>query len=86
MNYNICRPEKITCRWIKEITESISNVCLEENKVCISKIINCDNMNIFELNHIFENYLNIIRTSSCKNSKIVKDILEFNVDYNNFRN
>lgn len=24
---NIYRPKKITCRWIKEITESISIIC-----------------------------------------------------------
>jgi hypothetical protein len=66
-----CRPTKITCRWLKEITFSISKI--DEH---ISPITQCDN----DVTLQWENYLidNREKLMSCK---VCQDILAYNIDY-----
>lgn len=70
----------ITCLWLKEITEAIHNVCPKSEK-----INDCDNINKMEKEQIWKDYQQSLEKNGCVNNDIVKRILNYEVDYNEFR-
>lgn len=74
----VCRPKNITCRWLLEITRSISVVCYRNHTLEIQKCTKGQEeaiwksfMSHFKLEH-----------SSCHKNKTVQSILNFDMDYN----
>lgn len=74
MEKEACRPSTITCRWLREITESIHNVCSS-----IEPITECNDPEIQ-----FRDFVkNRVENHSC--SDTVEKILRYEVDYNDYR-
>lgn len=73
----VCRPSCLTPRWVEEITDAISRVCKDPN---IRRVVKSSNPE-FEWN-VFQSRLS---KSYCAESRVVKDILNFRVDYNEYR-
>lgn len=71
---DICRPKKLTCRWVNEITSAIGKVCPELERVQCSKDDSPE--------EIWVEYMSRLGNSSCKRKKIVKRIMTFEIDYN----
>jgi hypothetical protein len=70
-----CRPERLTCRWVKEITESISNVCPS-----IRRVQKCK-----DANKEWSRFTSELNKSPCSNHPTVTKILKFEIDYNEYR-
>lgn len=87
LNYNICyiimsicRPERITCRWIFEISEAINNVCKDSN---VPAYIFCIKKGSAEQE--WRHYFDLLSSSNCIKNPTVQKILNFEVDYNDYR-
>lgn len=70
-----CRPERLTCRWVKEITESISNVCPS-----IRNVQKCNDADME-----WSKFTSKLNKSPCISHPIVVKILRFEIDYNEYR-
>lgn len=72
-----CRPSKLTCRWLKEISESINNLCPTQPKIKY-----CNN-----LEQQWTEYQQSLTTTlpRCSNKPTVTNILNYNTDYNTYR-
>lgn len=94
----ICRPDKLTSRWIQEITEGIYNRCikirnpkfdhmLETTNICPNKISSSelDSLDNKNLEIIWNNYINVLYKSECIYDPIINNILEGTIDYNEYR-
>ena len=73
---NICRPDYITCRWIKEISEAIENICPLQPRIdkCSSNP-----------NKDWNKYYNNLKKNPCINNSLIQQILNYDVDYNEYR-
>jgi hypothetical protein len=68
----VCRPQKITCRWLKEITMAINRVCPEQEMIKKCEV---------DLEVQWKDYVTNLK---CQKNGDVRDILEFKTDYNVF--
>lgn len=76
----ICRPAKLTCRWLREISESIHTLC--PSKQIIEK---CQ---VGKEEKMWNEWLSDL-SGECKSSKNfnqIQRILSYEIDYNQFRN
>jgi hypothetical protein len=75
MSEVFCRPEKLTCRWIKEMTEAISNICPTQKRIikCIDK------------EKQWNDYYSKLQKTECINYQNISNILNGSIDYNDFR-
>ena len=91
-----CRPEKLTCRWLEEITESVYNVCNPSSSyfsyllLRSPSIIQCTKETSQDkLEEDWNKYKKDLKRPLnyyfCFKNKKVQDILQFKVDYNQFR-
>lgn len=71
-----CRPYKMTCRWVKEISEAIENVCPAQPSVkhCFNPYAAWDAY-----------YADLSKCTQCLTSPRVQGILTMETDYNEFR-
>jgi hypothetical protein len=67
-----CRPKKLTCRWLQEITHAIHIACPNQ-----PKITHCSQ----DLEKAWELY-KLKLGQSCQGNKTVKQILNYEIDYN----
>ena len=75
----VCRPAELTVRWIHEISEAISLACQRKD---IQPVTNpCLRCATDEWNSFYSKLV----LSPCIEKKAIQDILEFRVDYNDFR-
>lgn len=81
MSFNsiLCRPPKITCRWIEEMSEAIHTQCPSQ------PILKCIKGSSPE--YLWDIYWkNLQKNTACINHPTVQKILRFEVDYNQIRN
>jgi hypothetical protein len=69
-NFKICRPAKLTERWVKEFSTAI-------NRQCGAGLYELTSTNEVD----FEKYINEVLVK-CKGNRVVKDILSYDLDYN----
>ncbi len=69
---SVCRPAKLTCRWVREITKAVSIVCPSMPPAP------CDR----NPKAAWSSYLNQLEQSKCWKDPTVQQILKFEIDYN----
>lgn len=75
---HICRPQKITPRWINEITKAINKQCPQERELFPIQVSNQDN-----LESIWNDYIHKLENNKkCIKNPTVQKILKFEIDYN----
>jgi hypothetical protein len=78
---DVYRPIILTCKWLREITESINNLCMDQ-----PKIENCNNnSNLENLWNSYQDELKININRCPATQPTIRKILNCNVDYNNYR-
>ena len=78
----VCRPKKLTCRWLREITGVIDTICRHNGMNNIGYIAYCNEDNTGK---IWETYLKNLHASKCYSNSTVQDILYYRVDYNDVK-
>ena len=73
----VCRPDKLTCRWVREMTEAIHVVCPSGP----APVLTCDKSNPEKS---WSEYLQ--KLGQCVDHPTVRRMLEFELDYNDVRN
>lgn len=74
----ICRPEKLTCRWIKEMTEAIRMACPVGSP---DPVLVCNHPE-----QVWTEYLTKLEQGQCiQQSPEVRQMLAFELDYNDVR-
>ena len=75
----VCRPTKITCRWLQEITEAIHLVCPDAQPV------KCGGGSVSP-GSLWTDYLDTLQQrTTCATMPKVQQILKFEMDYNDVR-
>lgn len=76
----VCRPCKITNRWLIEMSRALSNVSKEPFKINPVLPQDCNN---HDNNFLFEKFMSENKVA-IENCPICIDILSFSIDYNDF--
>ena len=72
-------PKVITCRWMKEFSLAIHNIC--PHRPLINK---CETLTCVELETVWKSYVTDLNRSKCNSHPVVQDIKAFKVDYREY--
>jgi hypothetical protein len=76
---DVCRPKVVTCRWMKEFSSAIHNICPTQ-----PRIDKCETMTSLELEAVWKSYVTNLNRSKCNTYPIVQQIKAFEVDYREY--